>query len=176
MPFTPLHMGPGMLIKLLLGGSFSLMLFGWAQILMDIQPLIVIITGAGQLHGFSHTLVGAGLIATVAAFSGKPLIETALRWRWLRLSASERVFLGIESRLRWSVVFLSAVIGTFSHVYLDAIMHADLQPYYPFSPHNPMLGWLGVETLHLFCIYSGLVGLALFFTLRWFARRKANRG
>jgi hypothetical protein len=40
MPFTPYHMGPGILIKALLQGSFSLMVFGWAQIVMDIQPLI----------------------------------------------------------------------------------------------------------------------------------------
>ena len=28
MPFTPLHMGPGLLVKALLQGSFSLMVFG----------------------------------------------------------------------------------------------------------------------------------------------------
>ena len=41
MPFTPFHMGPGILIKSLLQGAFSLMVFGWAQIVMDIQPLFV---------------------------------------------------------------------------------------------------------------------------------------
>ena len=41
MPFTPLHMGPGILIKSLLQGCFSLMVFGWTQIVMDIQPLLV---------------------------------------------------------------------------------------------------------------------------------------
>lgn len=44
MPFTPIHMGPGILIKSLLQGSFSLMVFGWTQIVMDIQPLIVLIS------------------------------------------------------------------------------------------------------------------------------------
>lgn len=29
MPFTPFHMGPGLLVKALLQGSFSLMVFGW---------------------------------------------------------------------------------------------------------------------------------------------------
>jgi len=58
MPFTPFHMGPGILFKALLQGSFSLMVFGWAQIIMDIQPLIVLITGKGHLHGFTHTYIG----------------------------------------------------------------------------------------------------------------------
>ncbi len=61
MPFTPLHMGPGLLIKAALQGSFSLMVFGWAQILMDLQPLFVMWSGAGRLHGFYHTYFGATL-------------------------------------------------------------------------------------------------------------------
>jgi drug/metabolite transporter (DMT)-like permease len=32
------------------------MVFGWAQIAMDLQPLIVLLAGEGRLHGFSHTL------------------------------------------------------------------------------------------------------------------------
>ncbi len=51
MPFTPFHMGPGIVVKALLQGSFSLMVFGWAQIVMDIQPLFVLISGEGHLHG-----------------------------------------------------------------------------------------------------------------------------
>ncbi len=42
MPFTPFHMGPGLLIKAVLQGAFSLMVFGWAQIVMDIQPLVTV--------------------------------------------------------------------------------------------------------------------------------------
>ena len=41
MPLTPYHMGPGMLLKAVLGGSFSLMVFGWTQIVTDLQPLAV---------------------------------------------------------------------------------------------------------------------------------------
>ena len=66
MPFTPIHMGPGIFVKAILQGSFSLMIFGWTQIVMDIQPLIVMITGEGHLHGFTHTYVGAVLIAIIA--------------------------------------------------------------------------------------------------------------
>lgn len=51
MPFTPFHMGPGIAIKAMLQGSFSLMVFGWAQIVMDLQPLFVMITGEGHLTG-----------------------------------------------------------------------------------------------------------------------------
>ncbi len=79
MPFTPLHMGPGVLIKSILQGSFSLMIFGWTQVIMDIQPLIVILSGEGHLHGFSHTYIGATLLAIFSAISGKYLSEIGLR-------------------------------------------------------------------------------------------------
>ncbi len=79
MPFTPFHMEPGILIKSFLQGSFSLMVFGWAQIIMDIQPLIVLLTGKGHLHGFSHTYIGASLLALVSALTGKYLSELGLR-------------------------------------------------------------------------------------------------
>lgn len=51
MPFTPIHMGPGLLIKAVLQSGFSLMVFGWTQIVMDVQPLIVMLYGEGQVHG-----------------------------------------------------------------------------------------------------------------------------
>lgn len=70
MPFTPIHMGPGILIKAILQGSFSLMVFGWTQIVMDIQPLVVMISGEEHLHGFTHTYVGAVLIAIISPLSG----------------------------------------------------------------------------------------------------------
>ena len=45
MPFTLYHIGSGIFIKALLQGSFSLMVFGWTQVVMDIQPLVVRISG-----------------------------------------------------------------------------------------------------------------------------------
>ncbi len=79
MPFTPLHMGPGLFIKSALQNRFSLMVFGWSQILMDIQPLIVMIKGEGHIHGFTHTYLGASLIAIIAVITGKYLSEFGLR-------------------------------------------------------------------------------------------------
>ena len=72
-------MGPGMLIKSLLHGSFSLMIFGWSQILMDLQPLFAMITNEDKLHGFSHTFLGASFIAVIAVLTGKHLSEFGLR-------------------------------------------------------------------------------------------------
>jgi hypothetical protein len=46
---------------------------------MGIQPLIVLIMNEGYLHGFSHTYLGATLLAIFATLSGKHFSEFGLR-------------------------------------------------------------------------------------------------
>lgn len=162
MPFTPFHMGPGTVVKAVLQGSFSLMVFGWSQIVMDIQPLFVLISGEGHLHGFSHTFIGGTLLALFSALSGKYLSEIGL------------FILGLNSnweiKISWWVAFLSAFIGTFSHVFLDAIMHSDVEPFYPFVLNNPFLSVITIQSIHKLCIYSGIIGGVLYFVVRWFLK------
>ena len=160
MPFTTFHMGIGVFTKALLQGSFSLMVFGWAQIVMDIQPLIVLLTGEGHLHGFSHTYMGAVVLALFSALTGKYLSEFGL----LIMDISEK---SNPIKIAWWVVFLSAFIGTFSHVLLDSIMHSDVEPFYPLSQENSFLGLLSIEQLHKLCLYSGLVGAGLYYLLQF---------
>ncbi len=157
-------MGPGIFIKACLQGSFSLMVFGWAQILMDIQPLIVLITGKGDLHGFSHTYIGASLIAIIVTLTGKYLSEFGL------------IVLGITKkdnpiRIIWSVAVLSAFIGTFSHVLIDSVMHGDIEPFYPLSIPNSLLGIITIDQLHKFCLYSGLIGACCYYIVQLLAKK-----
>lgn len=166
MPFTPFHMGPGILVKALLQGSFSLMMFGWSQIVMDIQPLVAMIGGVGKLHGFTHTYVGASLIAMFSAVTGKYLAQWALATIF---SVAPIVV------IRWWVAFLSAFIGAFSHVILDSIMHRDMQPLLPLSGSNALLGFISIAALHKFCIYSGLLGAVIYFVVgKLQSRHNAN--
>lgn len=157
-------MGPGLLLKSVLQGSFSLMVFGWTQIVMDIQPLIVLITQEGHLHGFSHTYVGATLIALFSALTGKYLAQIGL---WLL-----RIEPVIKNNIAWWVAFLSAFIGSFSHVLLDSIMHDDVQPYFPFTLNNDWHGLISVSALHKLCLYSGLLGAAIYYVVQWRLQRK----
>lgn len=160
MPFTPIHMGPGILIKSLLQGSFSLMIFGWTQIIMDIQPLIVLMTGEGHLHGFTHTYIGAVLIAVFAGLTGKHLAEFALKI--LKISPQNNPI-----SIAWWVVFTSAFIGSSSHVLLDSIMHSDVEPFFPLTTNNQFLGLISLALLHKLCLYSGLIGAGVYFIMRW---------
>jgi membrane-bound metal-dependent hydrolase YbcI (DUF457 family) len=155
-------MGPGLLVRALLQGSFSLMVFVWTQIIMDLQPLVVLLTGEGHLHGFTHTCVGATLIGIGSGLTGKYAAEFGLR------------FMGQVHHLpiSWPVAMTSAFIGSFSHVLLDSIMHGDVEPFAPFALNNPFLGFISVSELHKFCLYSGLLGGGLYFAVSyWLGRR-----
>ena len=173
MPFTPFHMGPGILFKAMLQGSFSLMVFGWSQIIMDLQPLFVLLSGAGHLHGFSHTYLGASLLLIVSALSGKYLSETGLRILGLRMSGSSS--LQQPLKISWRVTFISAAIGTYSHVLLDSMMHSDIQPFYPFDLSNQLLQIISIKTLHQLCLYSGLLGAGIYYGLLYKNRGQNRR-
>ena len=167
LPFTPFHMGPGIFLKALLQGSFSLMVFGWAQIVMDIQPLIVLISGEGHLHGFSHTYIGATLIAIFSALTGKYLSELGLKV--LRIDNNGKLI-----SIKWNIVFVSSFIGTYSHVVLDAIMHGDVEPYFPLSNDNGLLGILTVSQLYQFCLYSALAGAVLYYSIGYVMKKRSK--
>jgi len=130
---------------------------------MDIQPLLVMITGRGHLHGFTHTFVGAILLAVVSALTGKYLSEIGLK---ILGKAIDKPI-----TIAWWVALLSAFIGSFSHVLLDSIMHTDVEPFFPFTLINNFHGFVSIGALHKFCIYSGLAGAIIYYVARWRASK-----
>ena len=155
MPFTPIHMGPGFAIKSILKNNFSLMVFGWSQIVIDIHPLFVILSDRGTVHGFTHTYLGATLIALFCALSGKYLGELGLK------IMRKKEYLPIN----WNVAFISAFIGTYSHVFLDSIMHYDVIPFNPFWKPNILFSIVSVNMLYIFCLASGLIGIVIYYLI-----------
>jgi hypothetical protein len=56
MPFTPLHFGPGLIVKAAVPGQFSLTAYTLANIAVDLEPLCHIVRRDYPLHGPFHTL------------------------------------------------------------------------------------------------------------------------
>jgi membrane-bound metal-dependent hydrolase YbcI (DUF457 family) len=158
MPFTPLHLGPGIAFKAVAGRYFSLTVFGCAQVLMDIEPLVRMMRGDAIIHGFSHTYLGALLLASIALSAGKPLSEYLLRaWNQANRAGILR-HCAVEAKISWLCAGTGAFIGTLSHVLLDSLMHVDMSPFAPFALGNAMLYFISVNSLHLSCLASGTVG------------------
>lgn len=167
MPLTPFHLGPGLLFKAVFRGAFSLMVFGWATVLIDLEPLIALTTGWGEVHGWSHTWVGAIAIGAVATVSGKPLADLALR-----LVARDSA---TRLHVRWWVAAASAYVGTLSHILLDGLMHSDMHPFAPWSDAQPWLGAISVSQVYLLCVVTGAIGaVAWLAALAWKSRRPAS--
>lgn len=155
MPFTPFHMGPGALFKACMTRNFSLLLFGFTQVLIDIEPLIRIIRRDEVVHGFTHTYIGATLIAFISWLIGKPLFEFALTL----INRVSPVGNGASPFINRRAAILGVTLGAYSHIVLDSIMHADMCPLAPFTAANALLRIVSVRDLHLFCIVSGAIGL-----------------
>jgi hypothetical protein len=170
-PFTPFHMGPAVLLKSVTGRRFSLLVFGASQVAIDIEPLVHILRGDPELHGFTHTLAGAVLVGAAAALAGRPLGNWFLRL--LRRDNEEPWAKPlVATDITWAVALLSAWIGTGSHLLLDGMMHGDMRPFAPLTAANPILGAMSLDALHVFCIVTGVAGVVIFAaTAAWSARR-----
>jgi hypothetical protein len=161
MPFTPFHMGPGAAIKAVSGNRFSLMVFGFTQVIMDAEPLVRIIRGDKILHGFSHTYVGAILIGMFSLYTGKKFCEWLLRLWNSSVKFKYLIWLSLNHRISWISASSAAFIGTFSHIFLDSIMHSDVHPFSPFSKSNGLYQIMPAGWLYLLCICLGIFGLML---------------
>jgi len=158
MPFTPLHMGPGVAIKAFAGRHFSLVAFGAAQVAIDIEPLVRMLRGDEVLHGPTHTYVGALLIA-LALFPLVRVLYPALSRGWAVHGEQLAVLLPMPKQAPALPVLAGLLVGTLSHVVLDNVMHADMHPFWPESDDRFLYGWVDIDTLHLFCVLAGVVGL-----------------
>jgi len=159
MPFTPFHMGAACAIKAVAGESFSLMVFGVAQVAMDIQPLYHLLRDDSIYHGFSHTLLGATLIALGAILIGRPLCQMLLR-AWSPDPADPFLtWLRGKPAISWKATILAASIGTYSHVALDSLVSGDVYPFAPFASVSPLYGLVSMGALYLLLIGTGILGI-----------------
>jgi len=129
----------------------SFLSFCAANVLIDIESLYNMVTRQPRVHTLLHTYVGSTLAAgtIVLAFflargiAGRLPDWWLLRWRYLQMGA----------------VAAGAVLGAWSHVLLDSIMHSDITPWAPFSRTNGLYHLVPTWLLHLGCVAAGIVGL-----------------
>ena len=72
-------MGVALIVKPGFNRHFSVMTFGVAQIAMDIEPGVRMLTGANVLHGPTHTILGALVIACLVMLVGQGICSYLLR-------------------------------------------------------------------------------------------------
>lgn len=153
MPITPFHFGLGAALHATAPRRVSFLAFCAANVFIDIESLYNLVLHRHPVHAFLHTYIGATLIAvaTVAVF-------LALRWFAGRFWLPN---LFAWQALQVRQVALGSILGAYSHVVLDSVMHADIQPFSPFSSANPLFGAVPLGALHIALLVLAGIGIAV---------------
>jgi len=155
MPFTPFHWGPVLIIGYFAYRYLNLPTLLVAAVAVDFRATLVFFGVLdGAIHGIFHTFIGATLIGILIA-----LVFRLFRGQIGTLMQN----LGLpEQEYTWSSIFVAAMVGTYSHIVLDAILYDYLMPFYPYGD-NPFYGVLASFEVYLLCTLAGVIGVLLFY-------------
>jgi membrane-bound metal-dependent hydrolase YbcI (DUF457 family) len=163
-------MGAALIVKSGLNRYFSVITFGIAQVAMDIESGVGMLTGADVLHGPTHTILGALVIAYLVTIIA-PRICSLLLKKWNKEVIYHRLpWLVLSEAAPKIAVLIGAFFGTLSHVALDSLMHHDIQPLLPFSQANPLIGLVTQDGVYLACTIASVLGGIAWLALKWFNR------
>ncbi len=175
MPYTPLHMGPGMFLKATMPRHFSIITFGITQVLIDLEVLWNMTHHSNRLHTFLHTYWGASLVVLITIPLGKTL-GTWVRRVWNLATQKVPGFdLTFSRQTPWAAIVLGAAIGAYSHVLFDSCYHVDVEPFLPWSASNPCKG--AVEPFKMEIVFNALFIFGLvWLTVGVILKKRAQRG
>lgn len=163
-------MGAALVVKPALDRRFSVITFGIAQIAMDIEPGIRMAIGSDILHGPTHTIWGAMIMAFLVMFAS-PGICNGLLAKWTKeVNYYKRPGVVHSGAVSKTAVISGAFFGTLSHVLLDSLMHHDIHPLSPFSQANPFMGLISHDGVYQACTVAGVLGSAAWLAMKWAAR------
>jgi len=158
MPFTPFHLGPALGFGLPLRKYLHVPTFLAANILVDVEPFLVLSFGLDYpLHGHLHTFIAAfvlGLALGYAMF----LLERFLRPLY------KTFLLESNDTPRWESFIVAGVLGTMLHVLLDSPLYDDIRPFYP-SLANPLYHSASSSEVYSFCVWIGMFGVVFYIAL-----------
>jgi membrane-bound metal-dependent hydrolase YbcI (DUF457 family) len=125
MPLTPFHLGPGLFFGLLLFPLLDLPTFLVANVVVDIEPFLVLFFNLDYpLHGFFHSFVGGSTIAVFLAV-----------FMFLIRDCTKKImkFFRLQQNPSFRNILVTSLLGVYTHILLDAPLYADIKPFYPLS-------------------------------------------
>jgi len=148
MPLTPLHLGPGILPGFVCHKRLDIVALALGGVILDIECIYKILIGEHLLHaGFSHTFIGAITMGMSIGLVLYPLNSRVKQLKhWLR----------IEQRSSLSMIISGSIVGTVSHVFLDAFLYPEMEPFYPLTT-NPLYNHSTINIAYIlvyaFCLF-----------------------
>jgi hypothetical protein len=150
-PITPFHFGPGALVAVASRSSVSFLAFAATNVLIDVESLYNMVTDQPRIHTFFHTYIGSTIATALVVLAFIPC-------RWLARRRPAWPLLGWR-RLSVVAVLLGSLVGAWSHVLFDSVMHSDITPLAPFSTANQLYQLVSLRVLHLGCVIAGALGV-----------------
>ncbi|GAC1397041.1 MAG: hypothetical protein NVSMB52_10710 [Chloroflexota bacterium] len=139
------------------GTRFSLLIFLITQIVIDLEPLYYLMTDQSPAHRFW------------LPSSERPFWLS--RWRASCLSCGKRRSRSLLDP-RESLpdnIWLGALLGTWTHVLLNSVVHLDVAIFGPFHASHPLYGWLEWEAMDRLCLALARDGGSVL----WYRRRQS---
>lgn len=161
MPFTPFHWGFSLIIQAVFLFLDPIALF-IGSVIIDIEGVTALFIFPGlPLHGPLHSFTGAILLGFITGLCSRGFNNY--------ISSKLLDFFEMKSfkfRYKMRVSLFSALIGTFSHIFLDAPLYYEMEPFYPFIEGNPFYGIVPSSTVYFLCVICFFVGIGILFLHR----------
>ena len=166
MPVTPFHIIAGVAAKSISPKYFSWTVFALANVLIDTEAVYYYFTTGIPQHKYFHTWVGATIIIFICALLGKYLCEFGLRI-WNNYFLNEKYHPSLKYfksgiKINNISAWTGAIIGGYSHIFLDSFVNLDMKPYFPFSNENHLLGIISLRNTYYLCIAFFIVGITIY--------------
>ena len=158
MPFTPFHLGPALGFGLPLRKYLHVPTFLVANILVDVEPFLVLSLGLEYpLHGYLHTFIVAFILGLALGYA-MFLLE--------RISRSLYKTLLLESNAtpKLKSFIVAGVLGTMLHVLFDSPLYDDIRPFYPLLA-NPLYHSASSLEVYSLCVWIGMFGVVFYIAL-----------
>nr|BDD44356.1 hypothetical protein 8 [bacterium] len=168
MPFTPFHFGPNLWIGILFINFINVGAFFLSNIIIDIEPLIVMLFNLDYpLHGYMHCYLAVTIVAFPCAYIYKKCLKP--------INIILKIF-KFAQESSFKSIYFSFLSGFYFHIFLDSILYKDITPFFPFQ-FKPMFATVGSTTIYLFCMASFFVAAFFYLALgrknkfaKWFFR------
>ena len=152
MPLTPFHLGPTFAIGMIFQRQINMAAILLASTVIDVRTMYCFLNNC-HLHGPLHTYLGA----TVFAMAIIIVIYTSKNH--LRKLSDK---LKIKQSYSVKSIILGALVGAWSHVFLDSFMHYDITPFWPIL-ENPFLGVISNQINYNITIIGFGIGIVVYF-------------
>ncbi len=155
MPFTPFHFGPALFFGLLLFRYIHFPTFLIANVIVDIEPFLILFFNSGHsLHGFFHSFAGGSIAAVILA-----LLMVKMDKYLQNLLVTLKLSQDFSSKSIWMASFS----GIFLHILFDSPLYRDIKPFYP-SDFNPFFntGFFTGFDIYFLCILLFVAGVVIY--------------